>query len=99
MSFNSNIDILKKVADLENLKCSLLSGTADFFKAATETRGSDQNGADALCAILTTTYLLAAQLGVGFDELDARAAARLRNNVLKNEAPEDVRRLLKYLTK
>jgi len=98
MGINSNIDILKKVADIERLKCELLSNTADFFKAATETRNSDKTGADVLCALLTNVYLLAAQHGVKFEELDAQAAALLRAHVLNDESDE-TKKLLKHLVR
>jgi len=97
MSINSNIDILKKVTDIERLKCELLSNTAGFFKITTEAHGSDKTGTDILCALLINVYLLAEQHGINFEELDARTASMLRTNVLSNNATEETKKLLRHL--
>jgi len=99
MGINSNIDILKKVADIERLKCELLSNTADFFKTTAETRNNDKTGADVLCALLTNVYLLAAQHGISYEELDARAAALLRSHVLSDDAADEVKKLLRHFVR
>ena len=100
MGINSNIDILKKVADIERLKCELLSNTAEFFKISSEP-SSDTTCSDVLCALLSNVYLLAAQHGVNFKELDARTAAKLRNEILSDmfDGDDATQGLLQHLTR
>ena len=99
MGINSNIDILKKIADMEHLRNELLSNTADFFKATTASpKLGEKSSADILCTILTTTYLLAAQLGIDYKELDDKAIIKLRQEVLNNEEAIEIKQLLRHLS-
>ena len=100
MGINSNIDILKKVADIERLKCQLLSNTADFFMATAEPNGNN-TCSDILCILLSKVYLLAAQHGISFEELDTKTAAKLRNQILDNmfdDSDSATQNLLRHLT-
>ena len=97
MGINSGIDILKKVAEIERLKCELLCNTADFFKTTAQPHSSTKPGADVLCALLTNVYLLAIQHGVSFEELDAHAVALLRNHILNDNAGDYTKNLLRHL--
>jgi len=84
MSINSNVDILKKIAEIERLKCGLLSSVSAFFE-------DSLNGghvADSMCDVLQNCYLLAAQQGVSFESLNKRTAERLRVGILENDVNE-----------
>ena len=84
MSINSNVDILKKVADIERLKCNLLSGVSAFFEAV----ANGEHGIDDLCCVLENCYFLASHHGLCFDSLDKRLAEKLRLSILENDVNE-----------
>jgi hypothetical protein len=102
----NTVDLLRKVTEMERLKCGLLSNTADFFISTSEMNNNGELlSSDVLCDLLVNVYLLSAQVGLDYDTLTDSAVVKLRNMLLNNDNgalklnENDVKNLLRHLVR
>ena len=95
----SDFDITGSIKALETLKLELLQSVVDLHKSMANQRHSSEERRACLCGALVRTYMLAARLGVGFEELEEAAADDVRIHISKEHEAlaADYAALLRHL--
>jgi len=97
-----NIDIAGGIRIIEWLRCELLSSVAELGRLMlTGAQAAQDALADVLANIVMVSYLLAQRLGISFDSIDHKVAAKVRLGILEEHEMEkggDLSALGEYIT-
>ena len=81
----SDFDITGSIKALEALKLELLQAVVDLHKSMANQRHSRDERLTCLAGTLVHTYMLAAKLGVSFEQLEDRAADDIKVQISKED--------------
>jgi len=103
VSSGRDIDIIRNVKTIDQLKSQMLSDVATLHKALLEDseEGQGHGIPDKLAGIILTSYLLGNRLGVGFEEVEAKISRNIKLGIIENSDIEkyygDLSELSKHL--
>ncbi|MCL2853565.1 MAG: MazG-like family protein [Defluviitaleaceae bacterium] len=95
----NDFDITGSIKALETLKLELLQSVVDLHKSIANQRHSHDERLACLADALVRTYMLAARLGVSFEQLEEKAEDDIRVHISKEHEvlAADYAALLRYL--
>ena len=96
--FYGEIDITKKIMNIEYLKSEMLTSVADIYKILSMGINPDLNMEirDELSKVISISYILGRKIGVSYSDIDKKIAQTLKEG-LPGVFEEDADDLLKYL--
>jgi len=83
----SGINVARNLRILETMKCSLLSDIAGLYEDMMQNGSEEKNEiSERLSDIILTSYLLAKQLGIGYNVLEKKLEKKIRMYLLEEKA-------------